>query len=147
MLRFIRAVSSAVRASRLHREGPRFKSVTAHHPPPEQIDRSGFVKADPQMLGQRSVRNGKRRIDFPGGSDPDVSCGGPQRHGAGARDRDGNPQSPRVIRVAKNTGRQPGLRTWIAGALEEVRAFVAQNFSVAHSAFERLITVSMLCYS
>ena len=26
------AVSSAVRASRLHREGPRFKSVTAHHP-------------------------------------------------------------------------------------------------------------------
>ena len=26
-----RAVSSAVRASRLHREGPRFKSVTAHH--------------------------------------------------------------------------------------------------------------------
>src|SRR5579864_5126118 len=27
-----RAVSSAVRASRLHREGPRFKSVTAHHP-------------------------------------------------------------------------------------------------------------------
>jgi hypothetical protein len=30
---FGRAVSSAVRASRLHREGPRFKSVTAHHPP------------------------------------------------------------------------------------------------------------------
>ena len=30
MFRFIRAVSSAVRASRLHREGPRFKSVTAH---------------------------------------------------------------------------------------------------------------------
>ena len=28
-----RAVSSAVRASRLHREGPRFKSVTAHHCP------------------------------------------------------------------------------------------------------------------
>jgi hypothetical protein len=30
VVNFGRAVSSAVRASRLHREGPRFKSVTAH---------------------------------------------------------------------------------------------------------------------
>ena len=33
MVRVPWAVSSAVRASRLHREGPRFKSVTAHHCP------------------------------------------------------------------------------------------------------------------
>ena len=43
ILRFIWAVSSAVRASRLHREGPRFKSVTAHHLPPQKIEWSGVV--------------------------------------------------------------------------------------------------------
>ena len=43
MLKFVRAVSSAVRASRLHREGPRFKSVTAHHLPPQKIELSGVV--------------------------------------------------------------------------------------------------------
>ena len=36
-----RAVSSAVRASRLHREGPRFKSVTAHHSSAKQLQRGG----------------------------------------------------------------------------------------------------------
>ena len=38
------AVSSAVRASRLHREGPRFKPVTAHHPSAKGITAGDVVQ-------------------------------------------------------------------------------------------------------
>ena len=47
MFRFIRAVSSAVRASRLHREGPRFKSVTAHQVLPHAGDVVQLVRTLP----------------------------------------------------------------------------------------------------
>jgi hypothetical protein len=43
------AVSSAVRASRLHREGPPFKSVTAHHP--FRVDRRTRIRGGRSSVG------------------------------------------------------------------------------------------------
>ena len=46
----LRAVSSAVRASRLHREGPRFKSVTAHHSRPNNNELKWKIAENAEIL-------------------------------------------------------------------------------------------------